>query len=175
MAEEILHQEEVLNQEGEERIEIDVEDEDLEQLLFDLNDILFIQEEKIKIKRKRIVNCFLKKLRVSVLKLLKRMRIPPVLPLQQFNKLHLFCVVCMHAGHSSGAWPQTLNPNPTKASGYNPMGLTLIRQYSNNQTFFVSWGAQPMLPCPMAGQSPTQRSWVGLGLALYPMTEDRRP
>ena len=44
MAEEILHQEEVLNQEGEERIEIDVEDADLEQLLFDLNDILFIEE-----------------------------------------------------------------------------------------------------------------------------------
>ena len=46
MAEEILHQEEVLNQEGEERIEIDVEDEDLEQLLFDLNDILFIERKK---------------------------------------------------------------------------------------------------------------------------------
>ena len=42
MVEEILDQEEFLNQEGEERIEIDVEDEDLEQLLFDLNDILFI-------------------------------------------------------------------------------------------------------------------------------------
>ena len=44
MVEEILDQEEFLNQEGEERIEIDVEDADLEQLLFDLNGIIFIEE-----------------------------------------------------------------------------------------------------------------------------------